>query len=392
MLARCFSLFAVCAIVVAHGVFTSTPPRMYYLNIGGMTTWNSSQDLAPNVVNGEVALLTTWFGVYPCIGCGPGGPAQWCNGGIPQLANLSLHEATIAKDLDAMNIPLNFSGFFVNDYEAWVPAWEFTSVLYRNASFMYAQSRFPNATAAQLWATAQQEWESSAIEFLVVTINAIKKARPHARGYGYYGYPATYSYWGFNDTLVIDANNKLMALWSAVTAFYPSLYLPYMSDVDEPLVMNENYLLEKLNETHRIAQIFAAKGAKKTVLPYTWYRYHPGEPHADQIIDELDTWLEFDFPFQNPLNANNSQSPVIDGVIVWGSEANQTDVAATKAYFAKEKSYFVGPIPPQPPAPTSAQKKLKKSPPTGPPQNEEVRSLLSIDHFAAPPPWTRCGL
>ena len=57
------------------------------------------------------------------------------NGGIPQLGNLSLHEAALAAFIDE-KLPANFSGAAVVDFEAWNPLWSQGSPddKYHNAS------------------------------------------------------------------------------------------------------------------------------------------------------------------------------------------------------------------------------------------------------------------
>ena len=82
---------------------------------GGLANWNSSKYVGRNVVNGDVMILSTWFGAYPCIGCGGPSQAHWCNGGIPQLANLTIHKETMKRDLAAIHAPSNWSGWVVND-------------------------------------------------------------------------------------------------------------------------------------------------------------------------------------------------------------------------------------------------------------------------------------
>ena len=56
------------------------------------------------------------FGQMPCLNCGtPHGNHghQWCNGGIPQLANTTAHVAAMERDM-ASRVPENFTGFIVH--------------------------------------------------------------------------------------------------------------------------------------------------------------------------------------------------------------------------------------------------------------------------------------
>lgn len=60
------------------------PSNPYLMNVSwGKDTpaWNASQAMdSPRVVQGRVALLTTWFGALPVIRT-VNGQVEWCNGG-----------------------------------------------------------------------------------------------------------------------------------------------------------------------------------------------------------------------------------------------------------------------------------------------------------------------
>ena len=63
-------------------------------------------------------LLTTYFGQMPCIGCAGkyAGTDQWCNGGIPQLANKTLHVAAMEADMKTAIPDEDFAGYIVHDW------------------------------------------------------------------------------------------------------------------------------------------------------------------------------------------------------------------------------------------------------------------------------------
>ena len=68
----------------------------------------------------------------PCLNCGtPQGNHghQWCNGGIPQLANTTAHVAAMERDM-ASRVPENFTGFIVH-----------VSKLFSNATNLHGRSR-----------------------------------------------------------------------------------------------------------------------------------------------------------------------------------------------------------------------------------------------------------
>ena len=100
---------------------------------------NISAAVGPTITAGQVIELTTYFGALPCLGCSPG---LWCNGGIPQLANLTLHAERMTKDL-AERVKPEFDGFIDVDYESWSPSWNLTSESYRNASRALARTQLP---------------------------------------------------------------------------------------------------------------------------------------------------------------------------------------------------------------------------------------------------------
>lgn len=82
--------------------------------------WNvagaSGIDLSPFplIKQGQVELFTTYLGMLPVIQAS----GRWCNGGLPQLANVSLHTAKVRHDVLA-RISASFGGLVVVDYEAW---------------------------------------------------------------------------------------------------------------------------------------------------------------------------------------------------------------------------------------------------------------------------------
>lgn len=88
------------ALLVVLPCMSSANNRLKYLfNIGGAGV-NTSVVLPSNIVQNKIVLFTTYFGRYPCIGCSAHeGTSKWCNGGLPQLANWTLHRDKVADDL-----------------------------------------------------------------------------------------------------------------------------------------------------------------------------------------------------------------------------------------------------------------------------------------------------
>ena len=347
------------AIVVAEARNpTASITTPYLLDIYGLEEWDSTKAVAPNVINNQVFTLGTWFGAYPCIDCSNQYPPMtWCNGGLPQLANLSEHGKSIIADLDN-TVPLNFTGYIVNDYESWTPLWNTTPALYKNASLNLTAARYPGIiNATELERIAISEYEEAAMTFLIYTIRKVKEARPNAAGYGYYGYP-NWPWWHCTDPAIVAQyqawNDQMLPLWDEVTTLFPSIYLPYMSNVDEPLQGNLDYIRTHVQEAVRIKSFFVGKPSQgeepsqKKIIPYAWHRYHDGEPHSLQLLDTLDTWVEFNYVLERgviSIPSSFANGIAVDAIIAWGDEKDPQyggDAVATKAWFVKYRAYFAG--------------------------------------------------
>ena len=163
----------------------------------------------------------------PCLNCGtPQGNHghQWCNGGIPQLANTTAHVAAMERDMSS-RVPENFTGFIVHvsfsrtqadldccalsscsdgfsvgsrcgqDWEAWVVPWELSGnghadnsggrfKAYQNASVALARSLHPDKSEAELEEIAAAAYTKAGIDLLVLTVQTTKRLRPHIAGVG----------------------------------------------------------------------------------------------------------------------------------------------------------------------------------------------------------------
>ena len=238
----------------------------------------------------EVKLLTTYFGRYPCIGCGGPTKPLWCNGGLPQLANYTIHKAMMERDMASAIPDPNFAGYIVHDYEAWSPPWGMASAVYRNASIALARAQSPPGTPEPaIEALAERSYDTAALEFLTFTINTTKALRPKAAGVGFYGYPH-HTYWG-NETQQSVYNDALMPLWRAQTALHPSIYLPYGTKPTctgpgcATKQMQDAWVDGGMNEAARISQKLVDEGgAARPILPYSWYRYHARRSSAEHLI------------------------------------------------------------------------------------------------------------
>ena len=337
----------------------------------------------------EVKLLTTYFGRYPCIGCGGPTKPLWCNGGLPQLANYTIHKAMMERDMASAIPDPNFAGYIVHDYEAWSPPWGMASAVYRNASIALARAQSPPGTPEPaIEALAERSFDTAALEFLTFTINTTKALRPKAAGVGFYGYPH-HTYWG-NETQQSVYNDALMPLWRAQTALHPSIYLPYGTKPTctgpgcATKQMQDAWVDGGMNEAARISQKLVDEGgAARPILPYSWYRYHDGEPKGLQLISDCDTTLEFVRPF----NVSGVQA-----VIIWGEEANSTVFQEVIKWFGTESAIFGGDTTSHMVAGSSSKISMETLPLRSITSNTGRREEGGIARDATIPPWQACGL
>ena len=231
------------------------------------------------MIQGQVKLLTTYFGQMPCIGCGGhyAGTDRWCNGGIPQLANTTAHVAAMEKDMASAIPDKEFAGYIVHDWEAWEATWGYASAEYRNASIALARSQNPGKSEAELEAIASDAYTNASVELLALTARTSRRLRPRAK-VGFYGLPHK-QYWPqpqLNKTQQ-GWNDLFMPLWNEVNALFPSIYEPYESGCHDagcqPVARNTEYVDATIQEAVRISKLVES-GARDTpgppVLPYAW--------------------------------------------------------------------------------------------------------------------------
>ena len=140
-------------------------------------------NVAPGVDDGSSNFIyTAYFGRSPMLRLDDAKATQWCNGGIPQLANKTLHFEKVTEDLDAQ-LHVDYAGLIVLDWEDWWPAWNATlSEAYRNASRALARTLLPaGATAAAVEAKAMADFDAASVGWFADTTNEVKRQRPHAQ-------------------------------------------------------------------------------------------------------------------------------------------------------------------------------------------------------------------
>jgi hypothetical protein len=299
--------------------------------------------LAPGIDSGSGSqIFYQYYGRLPVLDyppkTTPGNPS-WCNGGVPQLANLSLHSAKMSRDLDKM-ISQDYSGLIVLDYELWWPTWNVSSELYHNASRAVARSQLPaNASDGQVEAKARADFDKASVDFFHFTTTETRRLRPNAR-IGWYAGTTTYGgseYWNVLDHRDDVASERRvhaaqLKWWAAVDVLMPTLYMRNLSqDVKSAFVER------MFNSSQHINELLISHGyPPKPVIPYTWYRYTPYAPDltpgAVTTLSDADADIEF---FGQRMRAEASQA------VVWGSEpSGGASAAAALGWFASHASQF----------------------------------------------------
>jgi hypothetical protein len=217
-------------LAAGSGRGAAQPDAKYLWNVGGAAAIGQGA-LPPAVAVDEVVLLTSYYGKMPCLNCGTakGNKGhQWCNGGIPQLANRTAHVSKMEKDMDA-RVPKNYTGWIVHDWEAWVVPWALSGnghadsgsryAAYENASVALARSLNPQASEEELNQIAAAAYTKAGIDLLVLTVQTTKRLRPNIAGAGFYGLPHK-QYWPSPELNKTQQgwNDQLLPLWKEVTA------------------------------------------------------------------------------------------------------------------------------------------------------------------------------
>ena len=228
---------------------------------------------------------------------------------------------------------------------------------------------------AELEQVAVREYNAAAQRFLVMSLKTVQQLRPDAAGVGYYGYPA-HQYWPRSPT-ASELNDMQMAVFAASSALFPSIYLPYKSGADQPLTRNRQYVSAAMNETMRVRSKLSSS---LPILPYSWYRYHDGEPHGLELLTDEDSALEFVEPFG---------MADLAGMIVWGNEETSADAHETTSYFDQHAKMF------EEPGRRTSWSKLPadNSAASSGGGEAEAGPIMPVDPKGpVPTVWTGCGL
>ncbi|XP_039336936.1 hyaluronidase-3 isoform X4 [Mauremys reevesii] len=195
------------------------------------------------------------FGLYPYIS--PEG--EYYNAGIPQKVRLKQHLERATAEITQLLQP-DFHGLAVVDWEEWRPLWRRNwgpKAVYKEASEQWVWERFPDMRAKKRVYLAEVEFEGAAQELMERTLELGKELRPWGL-WGFYRFPDCFNdnwtkrgnYTGECNAMEVLRNNRLMWLWEASTALYPSIYLPPKL----PPAKRQSYVHHRLQEAFRVAR------------------------------------------------------------------------------------------------------------------------------------------
>jgi len=245
------------------------------------------------------------------------------NGGIPQRGDLSLHVATLKKEITSYQAA-NYSGVSVMDFEDYLPEYNgYLPKIFREASMNWAKQMHPDWSYDQLTNLSTETFNDEIKPYfklpLTINQNLTEKAMV-----GYYHYPYCKNYDAPYNKCKTDMqalNDRLQdTIFEASTALYPSAYI-----FKEHGDLYYNHLKTVFDETERVNRI------NLPILPYYWYRYHNDNTTYLPNNTALHTlWL--------------MKSRGYQGVMIWGSD--HTSDLGTKPNCIKFQNYvesFLGP-------------------------------------------------
>eukprot|EP00038_Savillea_parva_P009491 m.183874 g.183874 ORF g.183874 m.183874 type:complete len:412 (-) comp15961_c0_seq1:238-1473(-) len=303
----------------------TTPPYRIFWNIGGKNYTNldvSAYGFEPGSQTQTGGGCSTpncqdWsMGLWPSIS-DAGHPI---NGGIPQNSSLAAHVAKLKETVVTWIPDPNWDGNAVFDFESWTPIWEqntspdnWHGKRYQDASIALVKQQHPTWNNTAVEAAAKEAFEKAGLEWFVTTLTTCIALRPKAK-WGYYGIPQGYSdpcaapfsktepKCGYNFPGMGDVwraqNDRMMPLYEASTAIFPSVYLP---PDRSPAYTARN--IDYVRGTTLEAMRLATKG--QPVRPFAWSQYH------DQSSMLEPTDLHIDLATPGDAGA--------DSVVLWGA-------------------------------------------------------------------------
>lgn len=274
---------------------SSAQEPLFFSTIAG----ESAQDVRfPEgyVSDNAIMVYQHQFGLYPYIHSETG---EVINGGVPQRTNIAAHLRELAKDIDRQ-IPVDFDGYVVIDYEEWHPFWEDTAGRYQVMSRSIIRAQNPRWSDAKIERKARVSFEAAAKKVLKRTLDQCRSMRPNAK-WGIWSYPKA----KFRD-------NNARWLWDRHDAFFPAVYMQYslVPDDVEPGLGEAN--VSQFVEDRLIGRIVYARelAGERPVLSVLWPRYTKRNPSE---------WLRYKPLKQSDLALamEGSLDYGADGVVIW---------------------------------------------------------------------------
>ena len=288
-------------------------------------------DFVSNVKENNVLIIYSQNVNFPRIRDLGNNSYEFDNGGIPQLMNYNLFEESLLSFLKSSKTQFPSPKFIIFDMEDWTPIWKNINDIYKNTTI-----EFVNTTCTQyldssdLIHRSKQSWQESSMDLMIKAMDIARHSYPNS-SIGYYGYP-NMPYWT-NSSITRQAsydNDQMISLWQQVDVLLPSIYVPYITDDIKTFHNNLRYIKRKIKESARIRDNLIDSGFDPIpIIPYTWYKYHSGQP----ILNEIDTFLEFFYP-------HYFGDEGVDGVIIWGVEGNDDGDKNASEYFKEYAGRF----------------------------------------------------
>ncbi|CAM2117151.1 unnamed protein product [Caretta caretta] len=259
------------------------------------------------------------------------------NGGVPQNSSLTDHLDRLQEGIRKYIRSEAKEGLAVIDWEEWRPIWIRNwqnKDIYRKNSRQLVLLRHPSWQEDLVNKEAQYEFESSAQEFMLLTLQHAKSYRPKQL-WGYYLFPDCYnhdysknpdSYTGRCPDVEETRNDRLAWLWKESTALYPSIYL------DQVLASSENgrkFVRSRVMEALRISHQHH-DGYSLPVFVYT-------RPTYSRKLDVLS---------RTDLVSTIGESAALGaaGAIFWGDAdytKSQSTCQTIKAYLEEELGHYI---------------------------------------------------
>ncbi|CEF70837.1 Epidermal growth factor-like domain and Aldolase-type TIM barrel domain and Glycoside hydrolase, superfamily domain and Hyaluronidase family-containing protein [Strongyloides ratti] len=240
---------------------------------------------------------------------------EYINGGIPQKTNISAHLEKLRNDIERIIPNHKYDGLAIIDLEAWRPTYDSnwsSKRIYREESINYVLSRLPNISRNNAIEIARDEFDTSALNFLLKTLKECQYKRPYAK-WGFYGFPicdenglernASFCY--------PNHDEKLIAFLKYTDALYPTAYLyPGRSYTAKSMFVDD-----VLKETLRLNDLIEKEGYSRKKI----YVYHKFElnPYNDDV-----TKISFYDPYHLCITYKKSVEYGVDGLVLWSTSKN----------------------------------------------------------------------